>query len=576
MGTENHTTQSDGDRELEKKLSKYRERAQAAALRILKPTTRHPWKDIGAYETRVHIKEFQGDHPKPPKKFETQSQEFMYYQRRSEAGSSQKPNRRLIIVENLDPRFGELLGVELDIPPEFFLAHCNEHVIPSVTDKVYGKQGSSTYWKMPIPEKRDLQYPVTLVEPDDIYVVQVGCYDRSPTVVREKLTQIQFRDKVTQIQFRGQVSCWSTRYGKGLDSWTTVLLVDPAKARLKFNNPAAPKGSKEPMELVEWIPESDVCPNITNDPTASFPLQSWGTSMFDNVVEALHHAKLSSIGVDPFSASAYARNIIYANWEHRLRSKEVQLSRTVTNDQKEHMSSEYERYTLGTTAKHEDTVRAYQHLMSVREEIKERSSDLRRIIDVFHFAGLRYLAVNEKRLEHAPRPPHPIERERIMWTFLRDRYQTMEGIISEHMEMYSQRAALTESFAANSQARSSGQLTKIATVIVPCTFVASIFSMGGDFAVGEKDFGTYWAISIPVTFVLLCWVLHEDIQQLWETLKARRQQLKTKREGPKYGEQRFLRKKTRGESSDVEKGDVAAMIHVWFGPFLNGPYSKSS
>lgn len=68
---------------------------------------------------------------------------------------------------------------------------------------------------------------------------------------------------------------------------------------------------------------------------------------------------------------------------------------------------------------------------------------------------------------------------------------------------------------ANRHARSAGQLTKITTVIVPCSFVASIFSMGGAFGAGEHLFFVHWARSVTITVALLSWVLHGDIKKMW-------------------------------------------------------------
>ncbi|KAM0541671.1 hypothetical protein ACHAPJ_013146 [Fusarium lateritium] len=101
------------------------------------------------------------------------------------------------------------------------------------------------------------------------------------------------------------------------------------------------------------------------------------------------------------------------------------------------------------------------------------------------------------------------------------------------MVMYAQRAAMEEAFAskqqafdtyrqteaaneqataANRTARSSGQLAKIATVAVPCTVAASIFSMNGDFAAGERLFFVYWCVAVPLTVVLLSWVIQKDLK----------------------------------------------------------------
>lgn len=102
----------------------------------------------------------------------------------------------------------------------------------------------------------------------------------------------------------------------------------------------------------------------------------------------------------------------------------------------------------------------------------------------------------------------------------------MEAEIAEHIDMFPQRATLEESFAAKQQARSAGQLTVIATIVVPCTFFASILSMGGEFAAGQPLFGVYWAITIPTTLVLLVWVLYESNETCLK-FQQRKNQLKS-------------------------------------------------
>jgi hypothetical protein len=82
--------------------------------------------------------------------------------------------------------------------------------------------------------------------------------------------------------------------------------------------------------------------------------------------------------------------------------------------------------------------------------------------------------------------------------------------MGDHMSMFAQRSGLTQAAASARQAKSSGQLTKIVTFIVPCSFVASIFSMSGTFAAGEQLFFVYWALSVPITILLLAWVGFHD------------------------------------------------------------------
>ncbi|TGO47240.1 hypothetical protein BCON_0287g00100 [Botryotinia convoluta] len=132
--------------------------------------------------------------------------------------------------------------------------------------------------------------------------------------------------------------------------------------------------------------------------------------------------------------------------------------------------------------------------------------------------------------------------------------------------------------AANRQARSAGQLTKIATAVVPSTVVASVFSMGGNFAAGEKLFLVYWAISLPVTLALLIWVLHEDISKAWSQLTARRRSKEHESDdsesgtcsscesagtNPKRNWRRFLRRRSKGAIVDEEKATGSHSIGEW-------------
>jgi hypothetical protein len=96
------------------------------------------------------------------------------------------------------------------------------------------------------------------------------------------------------------------------------------------------------------------------------------------------------------------------------------------------------------------------------------------------------------------------------WTVLEELLEASDKTLGDHMAMFAQRSALLQADAADRQARSSGQLTKIATFIVPCTFVASISSMNGEFAAGERFFYVYWVVSIPITVLLLIWVMVND------------------------------------------------------------------
>lgn len=61
-----------------------------------------------------------------------------------------------------------------------------------------------------------------------------------------------------------------------------------------------------------------------------------------------------------------------------------------------------------------------------------------------------------------------------------------------------QAVSVRETITANTQSRQVGYLTFLATLFLPISFIASIFSMGGKFSVGEQLFWVFWAFALPV------------------------------------------------------------------------------
>ncbi|KAJ5692134.1 hypothetical protein N7462_001557 [Penicillium macrosclerotiorum] len=92
------------------------------------------------------------------------------------------------------------------------------------------------------------------------------------------------------------------------------------------------------------------------------------------------------------------------------------------------------------------------------------------------------------------------------WDRLRQAVQMLKVKTDNILQAYMQAVSIRESVTSNKQALHVGYLTSLATVFIPISFVAAIFSMGGDFAAGESRFWVYWTIAIPVLAVG-CWLL---------------------------------------------------------------------
>ncbi|GKU03622.1 hypothetical protein FLAG1_04287 [Fusarium langsethiae] len=142
----------------------------------------HPWRQDMDYEIQFDIKvfEFMGDHcglPEDPKMLEDARDMIMYWESTSKVEPPEQTNRRLFIIQDLHPRLIEILWVLLDIPPEFFLAHCEEFPNISVSNAFGAPQGSSAYWKVPVPRSYDVPHSCGQQQPGPYYA-KLGNFNR--------------------------------------------------------------------------------------------------------------------------------------------------------------------------------------------------------------------------------------------------------------------------------------------------------------------------------------------------------------------------------------------------------------
>jgi len=94
------------------------------------------------------------------------------------------------------------------------------------------------------------------------------------------------------------------------------------------------------------------------------------------------------------------------------------------------------------------------------------------------------------------------ERQREDWQALQLSVTSLKEQLANLISGYSQEASIQESKTSNYQARSVGRLTSLATILVPFSVTAALFSMGGDFQAGHSLFWVFWVIAIPIAAVL--------------------------------------------------------------------------
>lgn len=84
------------------------------------------------------------------------------------------------------------------------------------------------------------------------------------------------------------------------------------------------------------------------------------------------------------------------------------------------------------------------------------------------------------------------------WRGLQKFVQTLKARLDIILQAYMQAVSVRESITANKQAQQVGYLTSLAMLFIPLSFVAAVFSMGGDFSAGASHFWVYWVIAVPM------------------------------------------------------------------------------
>ncbi|CAD6451522.1 d0a5852b-4d16-46fc-bfde-1d460b4017e5 [Sclerotinia trifoliorum] len=269
------------------------------------PTDHHPWvdNDNPRWLPRLRLFDLE-DRSLPttdqPQQFESARDLYSFLRESRTARENPKRQKHLIILEDIDPRFAEVLGVMLGVPPAFFISHCDTQLSLSILDSTYAKVRSSRHWKIRVPSRR-----VAKDLPGGDFILFAGncvrsCYDVDNTS--------SFQDYDTAVSYWGQ--------DHGEDSWTAIIVVDPWQAYVLPANDSwrDPSEAAIYLDKVEEFECLRALSSIVMAQGTSYTVRPQKESMFDFLVEA-HERSSHECPLDPFLATAYARNFVAAVWE---------------------------------------------------------------------------------------------------------------------------------------------------------------------------------------------------------------------------------------------------------------------
>ena len=220
-------------REMQAKTRKYAERAREALKRdllpipegydsfcsSLEPYPKYLWiNDEYDGSIRSNVIQLCGETPFPTFAEDATREMLMSATTTPQPGETR---RRIIIVEDMNRRTAELLGVRLNIPPEFFFAHCqHKRLHLSVVNDASAPQ-LDQYWRVYLPGSRWILGPLNPEEHFGTWVVEAGLYSRGSKTL---LIAPEGCDGV-HLEIDEYVSFWATDYEN--ESWTSASQFNP-------------------------------------------------------------------------------------------------------------------------------------------------------------------------------------------------------------------------------------------------------------------------------------------------------------------------------------------------------------
>lgn len=407
-----------------------------------------------------------------------------------------KPTRRLFLLEGLDPRLVDVLGSQLGVPPMVFISQAASPGTIDLTDADGFLHNPSQYWNVQVQQLHKLS--------EGFYTHRGSFWNEHATPKR--LAGIFVKRAYSWSFTQHLVSFWSSKHDSS-DSWDALILVDPAwdatvfqstdrKTRkhlasdpafaVRHDEKALPRA---PSACMDALPQD---PTQWSQPPPPKPsLMSMRERLVDLYTRFPHNAT-----EDPESAAAFCKGVVFSLWEMTIRCLEW-------------------RY---IALWDEEVFRSYHH-----HDVQWRGADFQKMADQQlvtrrvkrdFFDVCRKLGVGDERGNGRGGGVGAVGvgggggggcKER-SWGWLLERITVLDEQIGDMIMVYGQRSSVEESLIANNQARSVGRLTALATVLVPFTIAAGIFSMSDEYAAGKSKFWVFWAIAVPLASLLLIWV----------------------------------------------------------------------
>ncbi|KAF9876751.1 hypothetical protein CkaCkLH20_05597 [Colletotrichum karsti] len=240
------------------------------------------------------------------------------------------------------------------------------------------------------------------------------------------------------------------------------------------------KGSEATQQKTSLSPDSNEWLDSERPPDMN--------SLFDDMV-LLYPLTVRTSTASPNDCNDICRKLVLAEWTARLRIIEAEIARErleliIPRSGAARNIAEL----LETSWPGFWRPKDFARLVRAKTILESITAELRQ--------NLRALGVGP---DATPRILSPWETD--AWESLHEAAGLMVSKVEGTMQAYMQASSVRQMLSANEQAVQVGRLTSMATIFLPVSLVATIFSMGGEFAAGERMFWVFWVIAVPVGLV---------------------------------------------------------------------------
>ncbi|KAH8710026.1 hypothetical protein GQ44DRAFT_776862 [Phaeosphaeriaceae sp. PMI808] len=405
--------------------------------------------------------------------------------------------RRVFVLEELPRNHIQILGAKLKAPPDFFASHwaCLESIIGNLLNRTPRHYDSQNRFILTFPRLHRAR--IKALDGDYPHP-----YYRMETSIHRLLSRMTvFGDLDGPLTSFEQLSFWSTCNG---ESWDAILLVDPPLGNfVKWNGSLREVDRDNSIKLVDSVMEGlnqrgSWYPSFTSAAVLGSKSADWKNtenspgmeSMFEDIL-LLYPLTEYPLTADSNSCMDVCRRMVLSAWTARLRIAEAQIiqEQCIMSIGNMITGNGVADLLEKSWARPWDP-RDFGRLVRAKSALESIDWELYRNMDA--------LKISKALTTEAW--------EADAWMSIQKVVQTLKTRLDIISQAYMQAVSVRESVTANKQAQQVGYLTSLATLFIPLSFVAAVFSMGGDFSAGASHFWVYWIIAVPVA-VVACFLL---------------------------------------------------------------------